>query len=103
MRSPNQQASALVVLLQDLHKPSVCQDAPVHHQQQLSMEIDKALVHSMHLLWCFRCCSIILQAAQTDDIVLFLVQKETAQQVEHTMRTKTPSVSHPNSEAAVEV
>jgi len=65
------------------------------------MKINKALIHSVHLLWCFRCCSIILQAAQADDIVLFLVQKETAEQVQDTLRTKAQSASHFNTEVAV--
>jgi len=67
------------------------------------MEIDKALIHSVHLLWCFRCCSVILQAAQADDVVLFLVQKETAEQVQHTLRTKAQSVSHSNSAVVIQV
>lgn len=80
MRCPDQQACALVMLLQNFDESSVCQNAPVHHQQELAMEVDEPFVYSVDLLRCLSCGCIVLQAAEPNDIVLFLVQEETISQ-----------------------
>ena len=80
VRCPDQQACALVMLLQNLDESSVCQNTPVHHQQELAMKVDKAFVYSMDLLRCLSCGCIVLQAAEPNDIVFFLVQEETTAQ-----------------------
>ena len=87
MRCPDQQACALVMLLQYLDESSVCQNAPVHHQQELAMKVDKAFVYSVDLLMCLSCSSIVLQTAEPNNIVFFLVQEKTASQ-----RLSKPSV-----------
>ena len=43
----DKEAGALVVLLQDLADSRVCQQAPLDHQQQPSMQVDKASVHNL--------------------------------------------------------
>ena len=45
MRCLDWEACPLQVLLEDLHQPCVCQDAPVHHEQQLPMQVDAPTVH----------------------------------------------------------
>lgn len=45
MWSSDQEASTLVMFLENLDQASVCKNAPMNHQQKLAMEIHKALVY----------------------------------------------------------
>ena len=48
MRGANGEASALMMLLENLDQPRVSEDAPVHQKQQLPMQIHGMRQHLLH-------------------------------------------------------
>lgn len=86
------------MLLQYLDKSSVCQNAPVHHQQELAVKVDKAFVHSVNLLRCLSRGCIILQAAEPNDIIFFLVQEKTTSQRQSELKSIAGAIASSDKE-----
>mmetsp|Transcript_25978 Transcript_25978/g.66871 ORF Transcript_25978/g.66871 Transcript_25978/m.66871 type:complete len:251 (+) Transcript_25978:337-1089(+) len=75
-RRAQEQAGALVVLLEDLDKAGVREHRPVHEQQQVAVQVHVLLVHTLEVVQAVGRAQLgVLQATQVDDALLLLLQE----------------------------